>query len=262
MSRSKSPSSKTRTKPEKTSSGSGSAKKKTSTRKAVIHPNKFVAYTRTKQGIVTVLMSLVIVCLAAALAVVSISKNESGGSGSGQQVQKVSRSVSGASSDKDKASAMAAAATLLTAANKHSANLSADDRVKAFEDSSADRNTLADMSTIDSLTRFTNDFDNDLRKTTYQSLVKVSSLLDGNNDGKIEARSSDLYKYVYLDSETGTAYVPLQVFSNNAPAFSLEMVYVDGQWKFAPYTLLDAIRLSSSMSGVHPQQTGSDASQK
>jgi hypothetical protein len=262
VSRSKSPSSKTRTKPEKTSSGSGSAKKKTSTRKAVIHPNKFVAYTRTKQGIVTVLMSLVIVCLAAALAVVSISKNESGGSGSDQQVQKVSRSVSGASSDKDKASAMAAAATLLTAANKHSANLSADDRVKAFEDSSADRSTLADMSTIDSLTRFTNDFDNDLRKTTYQSLVKVSSLLDGNNDGKIEARSSDLYKYVYLDSETGTAYVPLQVFFNNAPAFSLEMVYVDGQWKFAPYTLLDAIRLSSSMSGVHPQQTGSDASQK
>lgn len=261
MSRSKSPSSKTRTKPEKSSSGGVSAKK-TSTRKAVIHPNKFVAYTRTKQGIVTVLMSLVIVCLAAALAVVSISKNESGGSGSGQQVQKVSRSVSGASSDKDKASAMAAAATLLTASNKHSANLSADDRVKAFEDSSADRNTLADMSTIDSLTRFTNDFDNDLRKTTYQSLVKVSSLLDGNNDGKIEARSSDLYKYVYLDSETGTAYVPLQVFSNNAPAFSLEMVYVDGQWKFAPYTLLDAIRLSSSMSGVHPQQTGSDASQK
>lgn len=261
MSRSKSPSSKTRTKPEKSSSGSGSAKK-TSTRKAVIHPNRFVAYTRTKQGIATVLMSLVIVCLAAALAVVSISKNESGGSGSDQQVQKVSRSVSGASSDKDKASAMAAAATLLTAANKHSANLSADDRVKAFEDSSADRSTLADMSTIDSLTRFTNDFDNDLRKTTYQSLVKVSSLLDGNNDGKIEARSSDLYKYVYLDSETGTAYVPLQVFSNNAPAFSLEMVYVDGQWKFAPYTLLDAIRLSSSMSGVHPQQTGSDASQK
>lgn len=261
MSRSKSPSSKTRTKPEKSSSGSGSAKK-TSTRKAIIHPNRFVAYTRTKQGIATVLMSLVIVCLAAALAVVSISKNESGGSGSDQQVQKVTKSVSGASSDKDKASAMAAAATLLTAANKHSANLSADDRVKAFEDSSADRNTLADMSTIDSLTRFTNDFDNDLRKTTYQSLVKVSSLLDGNNDGKIEARSSDLYKYVYLDSETGTAYVPLQVFSNNAPAFSLEMVYVDGQWKFAPYTLLDAIRLSSSMSGVHPQQTGSDASQK
>lgn len=261
MSRSKSPSSKTRTKPEKTSSGSGSAKK-TPARKAVIHPNKFVAYTRTKQGIATVLMSLVIVCLAAALAVVSISKNESGGSGSDQQVQKVTKSVSGASSDKDKASAMAAAATLLTAANKHSANLSADDRVKAFEDSSADRSTLADMSTIDSLTRFTNDFDNDLRKTTYQSLVKVSSLLDGNNDGKIEARSSDLYKYVYLDSETGTAYVPLQVFSNNAPAFSLEMVYVDGQWKFAPYTLLDAIRLSSSMSGVHPQQTGSDASQK
>ena len=261
MSRSKSPSSKTRTKPEKSSSGIGSAKK-TSTRKAVIHPNRFVAYTRTKQGIATVLMSLVIVCLAAALAVVSISKNESGSSSSDQQVQKVSRSVSGASSDKDKASAMAAAATLLTAANKHSANLSADDRVKAFEDSSADRNTLADMSTIDSLTRFTNDFDNDLRKTTYQSLVKVSSLLDGNNDGKIEARSSDLYKYVYLDSETGTAYVPLQVFSNNAPAFSLEMVYVDGQWKFAPYTLLDAIRLSSSMSGVHPQQTGSDASQK
>lgn len=261
MSRSKSPSSKTRTKPEKSSSGSGSAKK-TSTRKAVIHPNRFVAYTRTKQGIATVLMSLVIACLAAALAVVSISKNESSGSGSGQQVQKVTKSVSGASSDKDKASAMATAATLLTAANKHSANLSADDRVKAFDDSSADRNTLADMSTIDSLTRFTNDFDNDLRKTTYQSLVKVSSLLDGNNDGKIEARSSDLYKYVYLDSETGTAYVPLQVFSNNAPAFSLEMVYVDGQWKFAPYTLLDAIRLSSSMSGVHPQQTGSDASQK
>lgn len=261
MSRSKSPSSKTRTKPEKSSSGSGSAKK-TSTRKAVIHPNRFVAYTRTKQGIATVLMSLVIACLAAALAVVSISKNESSGSGSDQQVQKVTKSVSGASSDKDKASAMATAATLLTAANKHSANLSADDRVKAFEDSSADRSTLADMSTIDSLTRFTNDFDNDLRKTTYQSLVKVSSLLDGNNDGKIEARSSDLYKYVYLDSETGTAYVPLQVFSNNAPAFSLEMVYVDGQWKFAPYTLLDVIRLSSSMSGVHPQQTGSDASQK
>lgn len=261
MSRSKSPSSKTSTKPEKSSSGNGSTKK-TPTRKAIIHPNRFVAYTRTKQGIATVLMSLVIVCLAAALAVVSISKNESGGSGSDQQVQKVTKSVSGASSDKDKASAMAAAATLLTAANKHSAKLSADDRVKAFEDSSADRSTLADMSTIDSLTRFTNDFDNDLRKTTYQSLVKVSSLLDGNNDGKIEARSSDLYKYVYLDSETGTAYVPLQVFSNNAPAFSLEMVYVDGQWKFAPYTLLDAIRLSSSMSGVHPQQIGSDASQK
>ena len=226
-------------------------KKKTEPSDSTKTTNKALAFIRTKNGVTTVSLLGVIVILIVLL-VVSITNNgtivptSSKGTSASSSPTAITKSLSGRSTDEDKAEAVASAATLLNAANKHTTDQTADQRVQALE-SDGDHSNIADLTTMDSLTRFTNEFDDDLKITTRQSLIKVSSLLDDDNDGTIEARGNAPQQYVYLDQEAGVAYVPLQVFSSNAPAFSLEMVYVDGQWKFAPYTLLDAIRLSAAL---------------
>ena len=53
----------------------------------------------------------------------------------------------------------------------------------------------------------------------------------------------------YDQPELGTVYVPLGVFTGQQNAFVVEMVYVKGQWKINPYSLVEQIRLSAIISG-------------
>lgn len=49
---------------------------------------------------------------------------------------------------------------------------------------------------------------------------------------------------VYLDEATKTAHVTLDVVLGYSSGFSMEMVYIDGYWKFSPFSLIRAIELS------------------
>lgn len=233
------------------SKSKGHTTKETSIReasKSTVRIPRSLAFIRTRNGatitslaaVILVLSILLIISITNRGQIIPASKEEQATSTT------TTRGLSGRTTDEDKADAVATAATLLNSANKHTGDQTADQRVQALEQS-GDHSSLADLTTMDALTRYTPEFDEALKNTTRQSLIKASSLLDDNNDGKIEVRGNNPHQYVYLDQQAGVAYVPLQVFSEHAPAFSLEMVYVDGQWRFAPYTLLDAIRLSAAL---------------
>lgn len=233
------------------SKSKGHTTKETSIReasKSTVRIPRSLAFIRTRNGATITSLAAVILALSILLTI-SITNSGQIIPASKEEQTTTTRGLSGRTADEDKADAVATAATLLNAANKHTGDQTADQRVQALEQS-GDHSSLADLTTMDALTRYTPEFDEALKTTTRQSLIKASSLLDDNNDGKIEVRGNKPHQYVYLDQQAGVAYVPLQVFSEHAPAFSLEMVYVDGQWRFAPYTLLDAIRLSAALGGT------------
>lgn len=219
--------------------------------KSTVRIPRSLAFIRTRNGVAITSLAAVILALSILLTISITNRGQIIPASKEEQATSTTttRRLSGRTTDEDKADAVATAATLLNAANKHTGDQTADQRVQALEQS-GDHSSLADLTTMDALTRYTPEFDEALKTTTRQSLIKASSLLDDNNDGKIEVRGNNPHQYVYLDQQAGVAYVPLQVFSEHAPAFSLEMVYVDGQWRFAPYTLLDAIRLSAALGGA------------
>ena len=229
------------------SKSKGHTTKETSIReasKSTMRIPRSLAFIRTRNGATITSLAAVILVLSILLTISIMNSGQIIPASKEEQATSTTttRGLSGRTTNEDKADAVATAATLLNAANKHTG----DQRVQALEQS-GDHSSLADLTTMDALTRYTPEFDEALKTTTRQSLIKASSLLDDNNNGKIEVRGNNPHQYVYLDQQAGVAYVPLQVFSEHAPAFSLEMVYIDGQWRFAPYTLLDAIRLSAAL---------------
>lgn len=48
----------------------------------------------------------------------------------------------------------------------------------------------------------------------------------------------NLEQTVYLDEKMKMAYVPLDVFTGKAGIISIEMVYIDGEWKVVPYSMI------------------------
>ena len=78
--------------------------------------------------------------------------------------------------------------------------------------------------------------------------------------GPVAAPSASGVGGVYVDREAGIAYVPLSTFSGSAPAMSVLMVRVDGQWLVEPYGVLDDIRLSNAVQAAARGQQG-DAAQ-
>jgi cytoskeletal protein RodZ len=99
-----------------------------------------------------------------------------------------------------------------------------------------------------------------LKVTTYQALITFASLAKASSeDGKIASLYADGPMSIMVDQETGTAQVPMNIFvsqEGQANTFSMEFVYVDGEWKMAPYSVLDQLRLSLAMQqqAAAPQQ--------
>jgi hypothetical protein len=109
--------------------------------------------------------------------------------------------------------------------------------------------------------RFVDLLDEDaLKVTTYQALITFASLSKASSpDGKIASLYADGPMTIMVDQEIGLAQVPMNIFigqEGQANTFSMEFVYVDGQWKLSPYSVLDQLRLSLSMQqqGATPQE--------
>lgn len=159
------------------------------------------------------------------------------------KVEKVSKTVSGKSIDEDKKDALAAAQNVLTLSAKSPTGETVEERVTKLDDSDT---SVVDPSLPDTI-RFAGEFETDieLQASTYQALITLTSYIAP--EGDVAPISDDMWKNVYVDQELGIAYVPVSVFFGPGSAFSLEMVYTDGEWKLAPYTLLDIVRLSASL---------------
>lgn len=114
-------------------------------------------------------------------------------------------------------------------------------------------------------------------KLTAQALLNVVSSIESDGNKSLTPAKMDYTGVVYLDNTTKTAYVPLNLYTDASTNISLEMVYINGQWKLSPFSLISEISIrlvsndsikgspeadenSSSNSGTLPNQSSSSSS--
>lgn len=90
-----------------------------------------------------------------------------------------------------------------------------------------------------------------LQKAAYIALIQLGKALNQGIplDRKLTPISADATEYIYLDLETGNAFVPLSIYLGEEAAFSLQFVWVDGEWMFAPYSLVDTVSSADIIAG-------------
>lgn len=160
--------------------------------------------------------------------------------------QKVERSLTGKSIDDDRKAALVAATEVLNLAGNSPTGGTFSERLKALDGGDTKVVDPALVKTI----RFKDIFadSNEMKNNTYQSLITLSTLIKNSTGASTITPTSDtMWKNVYVDTELGTAFVPMAIFAGPSSSFSMEMVYVDGTWKLAPYSLLDSVKLSAKL---------------
>lgn len=160
--------------------------------------------------------------------------------------EKVEKTVSGKTIDEDRKDALNAATEILNLANGPSDGDEFSSILTKLDEGDL---SVVDES-LDSKIRFTDIYadSNDLKANVYQALITFSSLIKKTTDTEeIKPASDTLWKEVFVDSELGIAQVPMTVYMGQQASFAMEMVYVDGQWQLAPYSLIEQIKLSASM---------------
>lgn len=207
--------------------------------------------TREKRYKIVIILLSVALLIAVGVSVlqmvfpVGTHSSTSQNSSTSSSVVRTQPSRSGKSVDQDRRDALAAAEALLKAGGTYNGKLSFNDRLTAVGKRTAG---AADYTTMNKYLLFNGEFSDDtnLQNTVYQTLVTLNHFLtEGSN--KIAPVSNTSYSQVYLDQEHGIAYVPVNALSSTSSVFSLEMIYDNGQWKLAPYTLLDMVRMSYTL---------------
>lgn len=155
-------------------------------------------------------------------------------------VQQV-RSVSGKSVDQDKKDATQAVLDILQTADKDPKNETVQQRLQALDNndfSVIDKNLPNDV-------QFSSDSTEGMKVSTYQALITLSTFAkQSSSDKKIEA-SANGWQDAYADPTLGVVDVPASTFITKNSLFSLEMVYMDGTWKLAPYDLVNQLRIAA-----------------
>lgn len=90
--------------------------------------------------------------------------------------------------------------------------------------------------------------DKDIRASSLLAVLQLGEVMEKNlpKGQKLDLLTPQAWKYVYVDQQAGNAYVPLTIFLGSKAAFSFEYVWVDGEWVFTPYSLIDAISTANT----------------
>lgn len=117
--------------------------------------------------------------------------------------------------------------------------------------------TVLDAAGLDSHTRLSGGFVESAGLAGAYQYAMIALAAQVQPDGSaVAAPSATSVGGVYVDRAAGIAYVPLSTFSGSAPAMSVLMVRVDGQWLVEPYGVLDDIRLSNTVQEATRGQAG------
>ena len=117
--------------------------------------------------------------------------------------------------------------------------------------------TVLDAAGLDAHTRLSGGFVESAGLAGAYQYAMIALAAQVQPDGSaVAAPSASGVGGVYVDREAGLAYVPLSTFSGSAPAMSVLMVRVDGQWLVEPYGVLDDIRLSNAVQDAARGQQG------
>lgn len=99
-----------------------------------------------------------------------------------------------------------------------------------------------------------------IERTIYQTLVTFATFSkQSTGNDKVSPLYDDAASGIILDQEVGVAYVPTTLFVNSGTGvngFSMEFVYVDGEWLFSPYMTLDELRLALVLQGEGTSSNG------
>lgn len=157
-------------------------------------------------------------------------------------VEKITRSVTGKTVDEDREDAVTALTKILNTAHISPDGKEATARLDALD---KDDLSVVDPS-LEDLMQFSEDSTPGFKISTYQALITISAVIHSSTiDENISPTREDYLSITYADPEIGSVFVPLNVYVGQGAAFSFEMVYVDGEWKLAPYSLIDAVKLSA-----------------
>lgn len=90
---------------------------------------------------------------------------------------------------------------------------------------------------------------------TYQTLLALSAqiTMETGEEVSLQYDEEQVEGNVLYDEEVGIAYVPVSAFAKGDVSFSLQMVYVDGEWKLAPYSIIESVQLSASLGQLYGQ---------
>lgn len=160
-------------------------------------------------------------------------------------VEQLDKTLSGKSAAEDKADVIAAAKALLEATDTP-ADVS--ELTSFLNDVEAGKITPTDD--LLSKIHFAGELkgNDTILSTTYQTLISFTGFAKQNReDGAIEPVVEQPEGAITLDQELGIAYVPVSLFvksETGTNSFSMEFVYKDGEWLFAPYMSLDEVKLA------------------
>ena len=87
----------------------------------------------------------------------------------------------------------------------------------------------------------TNEINTDLMQSN--TIIALLGIVKAFNSDKAEIKLTDM-NAIYMDKDTNSCYIPLDIFTGHFTATSIQMVYVNNEWKLNPYSLMLSIQLS------------------
>lgn len=113
-----------------------------------------------------------------------------------------------------------------------------EERMKALDNEETEIEDVINSETLDKIY-----LSDDFKKSQFNRQFAASVLLTYHQLIEENTENSDFKplidnfdEVVYLDNKFMTAHIPLDVFIGENKGIAFEMQYVDGEWKFNPYT--------------------------
>lgn len=151
-----------------------------------------------------------------------------------------------------KEGALEAATNMLKSFNADPSNkLSIEDRIKGIDKDKKLDDYISDSAKSYLYLKDFMDKEEGYTTSSIAILAIIKNLTEIGNEN-LNPVSTDT-QYVYLDKTTRIAQIPLDYYTGAGGAVSLEMVYVDGQWKLSPYSLLQSIQLANAKATQNSQ---------
>lgn len=151
-----------------------------------------------------------------------------------------------------KEGALEAATNMLKSFNADPSNkLSIEDRIKGIDKDKKLDDYISDSAKSYLYLKDFMDKEEGYTTSSIAILAIIKNLTEIGNEN-LNPVSTDT-QYVYLDETTRIAQIPLDYYTGAGGAVSLEMVYVDGQWKLSPYSLLQSIQLANAKATQNSQ---------
>lgn len=110
-----------------------------------------------------------------------------------------------------------------------------EERMKSLDDGKVDLEDVINKKTLEKV--YLHD---DFKKVEFNRQFTASALLTYyqliNEDGEINPAMDFVDEMVDLDTKMKVAHIPLDMFIGDNRGIAFEMQYIDGEWKYNPYT--------------------------